>query len=304
MVENKEQTPAERGFPFMAVVEEYKSNPDSDGNLFTANTAQAIAWERAIETKREDALFKDELAQHLVGERGEKVSEMINTWISDFTIGCPEAHDIHVRYTAARTKLVNDHLTAWVTKMAVEGKKCQVACLGAGMDTRAFFIESLAKVEKYTEVDVKSINDFKQKKIAESGVKAHCERSVISMDFSKESTKDLPTHGFDPSLPTCWILEGLVMYLQEAEVHALLKELSDLSASGSFLILNYVNNPAVKEGFAASDIQGMSPVLKEKGWSNEKCLWFGHESFNFGRFPEGIKQTAMENFGFAFYDKA
>ena len=119
-----------------------------------------------METKREDSLFKDELAQHLVGERGEKLSELINFWISSYT--CPEASaDIHVRYTAARTKLVNDHLTTWVTKMAGEGKKCQVACLGAGMDTRAFFIESLTKVEKYIEVDVKSINDYKQKKITE-----------------------------------------------------------------------------------------------------------------------------------------
>ena len=297
-----EETPKKTAMEYFAIAEEYKKNPDADGNLYTANTAQAIAWERAIETKREDALFKDELAQHLVGPRGEEVSTMINVWISGHA--CPDAPDIHIRYTAARTKLINDHLTSWVTKMAAEGKKCQVACLGAGMDTRAFFMECLAKVQKYTEVDVQSINDFKTKKIAESGAKAHCERSVISMDFSKESTKDLPTHGFDPALPTCWILEGLVMYLQEPEVAALLKELSDLSASGSYLILNYLNNPAVKDPYAPSDIKGMGPILKEKGWVNEKDLYFGQEGFNFGRFPEGIKQTAMENFGFAFYDKA
>ena len=124
------------------------------------------------------------------------------------------------------------------------------------------------------------------------------------MDFSKESTKDLPTHGFNHALPTCWILEGLVMYLQAAEVTALLNEISDLSASGSFLIVNYVNNPAMKDPYTPSDIKGMSPVLKEKGWANEKCLYFGQEDFNFGRFPEGIKATAMENFGFAFYDKS
>ena len=94
------------------------------------------------------------------------------------------------------------------------------------------------------------------------------------------------------------------MYLQAAEVTNLLNELSDLSASGSFLILNYVNNPAVKDPYTPSDIKGMSPVLKEKGWINENRLYFGHEDFNFGRFPEGIKPNAMENFGFAFYDKA
>ena len=57
-----EETPKKTAMEYFAIAEEYKKNPDADGNLYTANTAQAIAWERAIETKREDALFKDELA--------------------------------------------------------------------------------------------------------------------------------------------------------------------------------------------------------------------------------------------------
>lgn len=44
-----------------------------------------------------------------------------------------------------------------------------------------------------------------------------CKRDVISMDFSKESTKDLVKHGFNQTIPTCWILEGLVMYLKKEE---------------------------------------------------------------------------------------
>ena len=154
--------------------------------------------------------------------------------------------------------------------MTDAGKKCQVASLGAGMDTRAFFVESCKKVERYVEVDVKELNDWKTKKLNEVEAKSFCERQVISMDFSKESTKDMPTHGFDPSLPTCWILEGLVMYLKEPEVHALLREMSDLSANDSYLILNYLNGPG-----AASNIETMAPVLKEKGWGNEKDLHFG-----------------------------
>lgn len=85
--------------------------------------------------------------------------------------------------------------------------------MGAGVDTRAFWVECLKKAERYVEVDVEAINTFKTKKLEELGAEAFCPRQVISQDFSKESTKDLPKHGFDASLPTCWILEGLVMYL-------------------------------------------------------------------------------------------
>ena len=63
------------------------------------------------------------------------------------------------------------------------------------------------------------------------------------MDFSKESTKDLPNHSYDASLPTCWILEGLVMYLTKDAVQQLLEEITGLSAKGSYMILNFLNGP-------------------------------------------------------------
>ena len=44
---------------------------DGEGMGYVALTAQAIAYERALESKREDRLFNDHLAQHFVGETGE-----------------------------------------------------------------------------------------------------------------------------------------------------------------------------------------------------------------------------------------
>jgi len=35
------------------------------------------------------------------------------------------------------------------------------------------------------------------------------------MDFSKESVKDLSKYGYNNQTPTCWLLEGLVMYLKK-----------------------------------------------------------------------------------------
>ena len=176
-----DKTDAEKSAEYMKITEEYKKTPDSDGIYYTASTAQAIAYERMLESNREDALFKDPLAKHLVGERGEKVSEIINFWISSYCL--PTCKDIHIRYTAARTHLINQHMTAWVTKMVEKGQKVQIASLGAGMDTRAYWVEGLKQVERYVEVDVKEMNDLKTKKLAESDAKPFCERQVISMDF-------------------------------------------------------------------------------------------------------------------------
>ena len=242
---------AKKAAEFAALGEEYKT-PDSDGFDFTAATSQAIAYERMIETIREDSLFLDHLAEHFIGQRGKKVSAMLNFGLGTH-VGCP---DIHRRFTAARTKLVNDHMTDWIKAMVEKGEKVQVACLGAGMDTRAFWVASLSDVERYVEVDVAHVNNFKEQKLAEIGDKSLCERQVISMDFGKESTKDLPSHGFDPSLPTCWILEGLVMYLPVDAVKALLDEITDLSANGSYMILNYMNGPG-----SPADIGHMSERL-------------------------------------------
>ena len=117
------------------------------------------------------------------------------------------------------------------------------------------------------------------------------------MNFMEESTKDLPTHGYDQSLPTCWILEGLVMYMKKPEVIQLLTELTGLSAKGSFLILNFLNGPQENN---ASNIDYMGELLKEKGWSNEQIITLGEANFNFGRFPEG--KDPVSAMGFAFYD--
>ena len=114
------------------------------------------------------------------------------------------------------------------------------------------------------------------------------------MDFSKESTKDLPTHGYDASLPTCWILEGLVMYLKKDDVVKLLEEITGLSVKGSYMILNYLNSPIGD----ASNIDHMSELLKQKGWTEEKVTCFGNADFNFGRFPADKEPVTAMGFGF------
>ena len=45
------------------------------------------------------------------------------------------------------------------------------------------------------------------------------------MNFSKESVRDLPSKNFDQTIPTFWLLEGLVMYLDVDTVKSMLNEI-------------------------------------------------------------------------------
>ena len=55
-----------------------------------------------------------------------------------------------------------------------------------------------------------------------------------SVDLENQQWVDgLIAEGFDPEIPTCWILEGLVMYLSPAAVSKLLTGMHAASAVGS-----------------------------------------------------------------------
>ena len=55
-----------------------------------------------------------------------------------------------------------------------------------------------------------------------------------SVDLENQQWVDgLTAEGFDPEVPTCWVLEGLVMYLSPAAVSKLLKGMHAASAVGS-----------------------------------------------------------------------
>ena len=67
-----------------------------------------------IESKREDRLFNDHLAEHFLGERGEDISIWLNKCLSPYT----GVENVHMIYTATRTRLINDHLDKWINSNA------------------------------------------------------------------------------------------------------------------------------------------------------------------------------------------
>jgi methyltransferase (TIGR00027 family) len=121
---------------------------------------------------------------------------------------------------------------------AIAGGATQLVILGAGYDGRAWRMRELAGVKVF-EVDHPATQTEKRARVAELPA-ANGIVSFVSIDFERESlTAGLDRAGHNPSAPTCWIWEGVVMYLTRDAMRATLADVGGRSASGSTLIVNY-----------------------------------------------------------------
>lgn len=114
----------------------------------------------------------------------------------------------------------------------------QLVILGAGYDGRAWRMRELAGVRVF-EVDRPATQADKRARAAELAAPL-ADVSFVPMDFTRESLPEvLERAGHDRTSPTCWIWEGVVMYLTRDAVRATLAGIANRSAAGSTLIVNY-----------------------------------------------------------------
>ena len=115
----------------------------------------------------------------------------------------------------------------------------QVVILGAGLDGRAWRMPELADATVF-EVDHPDTQRDKRTRAASLRPFARDVR-FVSVDFTKDSLADaLAAAGHDPSVPTTWIWEGVVMYLTRKEIEATMKVVAARSAPSSTLAIVYV----------------------------------------------------------------
>jgi methyltransferase (TIGR00027 family) len=123
-------------------------------------------------------------------------------------------------------------------RSAIAAVAKQLVILGAGYDGRAWRMSELAGVKVF-EVDRPATQEDKRARVAELPPPVGVV-SFVSIDFERESIDAiLATAGHDASVPTCWIWEGVVMYLTREAMHATVAAIARRSAIGSMLIVNY-----------------------------------------------------------------
>ena len=176
-----------------------------------ALTSLWIAAWRAEESERPDALFHDRYARTLAGREGFAVLEEARA-----------AAVVEAPFVPVRTLFFDRRIV----------RSTQVVLLGAGMDARAFRL-SWPEGTRLFEVDLPAVLALKAERLG--GVRPRCTRIVVPVDLSDDWPAALTARGLRPELPTTWLLEGCLLYLDEPLVREVLARLDALSAPGSTL---------------------------------------------------------------------
>ena len=191
-----------------------------------AQTACLAAAARAREDERPDRLFSDPFAAPLAGATGFAYLDRLA--------------NVPTPYVAVRTRFFDDFLGQTVRSEDVR----QVVLVAAGMDARAFRLPWPPDLALY-ELDQPEVLALKHAILADSGARATCRRHALGVDLTQSWTEALCAAGYRPHEPSVWLVEGLLYYLEEAVVHALLDRIAALTAPGSWLGVDLVNQDSL-----------------------------------------------------------
>lgn len=195
-----------------------------------ADTARWVAYYRAMETERKDAHFRDPYARRLAGERGQAI-------VAGMKHGRRMAWPMIVR-TTVMDEIITRSINA-------EGVTC-VLNLAAGLDARPWRMAVPADLAWF-DVDQAEMVDLKTSELA--GEKPRCKYEAITADLKDASVRQsvLARVG-GLGRKTLVITEGLLVYLPEAAVEELAR---DLHAQPSFALwLTDLASPALLKWMA------------------------------------------------------
>jgi methyltransferase (TIGR00027 family) len=106
--------------------------------------------------------------------------------------------------------------------------------LASGLDARAYRLAWPADMTVF-EIDQPQVIEFKTATLAKLDAAPTAELRTVAVDLRNDWPKALVAAGFDKSLPTAWIAEGLLGYLPPEAQDRLLDNITALSADGSRL---------------------------------------------------------------------
>ena len=192
----------------------------SDEASFVRNvsdTARWVAYFRACETQRADALFRDPYAERLAGEHGFQIAN---------TLADGNKHEWA---WVARTYLFDQFLAREIKEGAT-----LVINLAAGLDARPYRME-LPPTLQWVEVDLPEIISYKQNVLANEQPKCRLER--ISLDLSDGPARRKLFADLDRRAKKIVVAsEGLLIYFTPEEVASLARDLASTSHFRNWVI--------------------------------------------------------------------
>ena len=204
-----------------------------DTKSSVSQTAMLIASLRALACYEDDLLIhgNDSLAELFLPEekrralRSSDIREMIKKAIPE---GLYE-------YVIARTQYFDELFSKSLRRQIP-----QIVLLGAGYDSRAYRFADLMKNSKIYEVDASPTQNVKHRILQENTVTIHPDVSYVAADFEQDDwVHGLFEAGYQSSLRTLYIWEGVTFYLTPETVDSTLALLRQNSLPGSILSFDY-----------------------------------------------------------------
>ena len=249
-----------------------------------SDTARWVAVYRAWESARPDALFDDPYAKSLAGERGKAIAALMPAQARS---GWP---------MVARTKLIDDLVQAAVAR----GCDC-VINLAAGLDTRPYRL-ALPSSLKWIEADLPELIGEKEQLLADA--KPRCQLRRIKVDLTDIGARVLALRdALTSSTQALVISEGLLVYLDEAQVSGLSTDLAAMTGVRHWII--DLGSPAILEmmnkGMGATLASAPLKFAPENGiaffealgWRVEQMHSIFHAALRFRRLPWFLRPFAL-----------
>jgi methyltransferase (TIGR00027 family) len=207
-----------------------------------SDTARWMAYFRAMESRRPDALFKDPHAEALAGERGFQIAKILSqankqewAWIT-------------------RTYLFD----SFISRLLQDGAD-MVVNLAAGLDARPYRM-GLPSTVQWVEVDFAEIISYKEKILA--GNTPRCRLERVALDLSDAQARRALFSDLDARARKIAVVsEGLLVYFAPTDVATLARDLArgshfqnsiiDLSSTIQLIILQRTLGPLLSEADAA-----------------------------------------------------
>lgn len=243
-----------------------------------SDTSYWVAYYRAKETDRPDAIFKDPLAKTLIGEHGKNIA-----------LSMPKAARMTEWVVVSRTVII-DRFIASLVAQGVD----TVINLGAGLDTRPYRM-SLPSDLNWIEVDFPKIIEHKEKLLVNENIKCKLVRKKMDLSnrqLRQEFFKDVGLN----SKKVLVITEGVIPYLSPEQVEDLGSDLFVIP-SFQFWITEYFDKSAYR--FLRLSVQNSrmknAPFLffpedwlsffHRLGWKTHRIEYFAEISKEFSRIP-------------------
>ncbi|WP_280336125.1 SAM-dependent methyltransferase [Nocardia wallacei] len=230
-------------------------------------TSLSVAALRAMEHQRADRLFEDPYAQRLLDMAGGCAMASMTTPANELSFV-----DLMAGQVAIRTRYLDEVLLD-----AVSDSCSQVVLLASGMDARPYRLPWPDGTRLF-EVDFEAVLTFKRDALRDGGATPRCDHVQVAADLRGDWPDTLRRTGFDADVPTVWLAEGILYALSADAADTLLARMTELSAPGSELVADHVeDSPLLRRARAAiSDellqlwlggpIDDLDTWLTRQGW--------------------------------------